>query len=310
MSGPALWLLVPFVASLVFGGLAPRLTRAMRPRTATFLLSVGSAVLSGGTVVATGLIVFFVASETPIAADHGHWSIRQLESSQPFGTAVAVIAAAILVAQGAALLRSGVTHGRLLGQAWWASHRATAALVVIDEPQPTAYAVPGWPGRIITSTGLLSTFSAAERRAVLAHEQAHLDGRHDLHLTAASVAASVNPLLAGVPAATRLATERWADETAALAVGDRRTVAETIARTAASAPPPGRQMLTFGAAREDTLQRITALLDPPPARHPVRGLALAAVVVVAVAATLLSAHETKNLFEIAERALPSATLHR
>ncbi|MCU4183132.1 M56 family metallopeptidase [Acidiferrimicrobium sp. IK] len=303
MSGPAFWLLVPFAASVVFGAWAPVAARRMPPRAATFLLSVGSSVVSGGTIVAAALVVALVGGETPVAAEHGHWSVHQLEAMQPFSTGVAVAAVAALILQAGALVHAAERHGRLLGRAWWTSHQATTALVVIDDPGPTAYAVPGWPGRIVASAGLLSAFDSTERRVVLAHEQAHLDGRHDLHLTAVALAAAVNPFLRRVPGACRLSTERWADERAAVAVGDRRVVAETIVRAAAAVPCPSPRMLTFGAARHHVVARVTALLDAPATHRPATELVMGATVLLTAVATALSVRDTKHLFEVAERAL-------
>ena len=83
-----------------------------------------------------------------------------------------------------------------------AAYRLAAALptsggelAVIDHPAQQAYAVPGHPGRIVVSTGVLRGLNAGERRAVLAHERAHLTHRHHLHHTVAHLAAAANPSL-------------------------------------------------------------------------------------------------------------------
>ena len=43
-------------------------------------------------------------------------------------------------------------------------------LVVVDDPAPDAYALPGLSGRVVVSTAMLRALPAAERRALLAHE--------------------------------------------------------------------------------------------------------------------------------------------
>ena len=86
----------------------------------------------------------------------------------------------------------------------------------------------GRPGRIVVSTGLLRRPDASERRALLAHERAHLAGGHDVHNTAAHLAAAASPLLGRLAAAVALACERRADETAA-ATCRRSTIAEALA---------------------------------------------------------------------------------
>ena len=85
----------------------------------------------------------------------------------------------------------------------------------------------GRPGRIVVSTGLLRRPDASERRALLAHERAHLAGGHHVHNTAAHLAAAASPLLGRLAAAVALACERRADETAAAC--RRSTIAEALA---------------------------------------------------------------------------------
>ena len=87
-----------------------------------------------------------------------------------------------------------------------AAHRLAAALsatggelVVLDDVDHQAYAVPGRPGRIVVSSGLLRALTAAERRGVLAHERAHLRHHHHVHHTAAQLAAAATVGAAGPP---------------------------------------------------------------------------------------------------------------
>jgi len=55
-------------------------------------------------------------------------------------------------------------------------------LRVLDAPLPLAYGLPGRSPRVVVSDGALRLLDDAQLRAVLAHEQAHLDARHDLVL--------------------------------------------------------------------------------------------------------------------------------
>ncbi|PJT49548.1 hypothetical protein CWI85_16830, partial [Streptomyces albidoflavus] len=107
------------------------------------------------------------------------------------------------------------------------TRRALAGLpgthpAVLPDPEPYAYALPGRPGRIVVSRAMLESLDADERHALLAHEQAHLDGRHHRLLLAVRLAACLNPLLRPLRSAVGYGAERWADEDAAMAVGDRR----------------------------------------------------------------------------------------
>src|SRR5262249_34531902 len=98
---------------------------------------------------------------------------------------------------------------------------ASGDLVVIDGAHLSAAAIPGRPGRIVITRSLLRLLSPTERRLVLAHERAHLEGGHHWHRIAVALATAANPLLRPLRNAITLATERWADERAAVELGDR-----------------------------------------------------------------------------------------
>jgi Zn-dependent protease with chaperone function len=51
---------------------------------------------------------------------------------------------------------------------------------VLDHDLPVAYCLPGPAPRVVLSRGAVAVLSEDELRAVLAHERAHLDQRHDL----------------------------------------------------------------------------------------------------------------------------------
>lgn len=51
---------------------------------------------------------------------------------------------------------------------------------VVDHDVPTAYCLPGLRPRVVVSRGVLDLLREDEVRAVLAHETAHVDQRHDL----------------------------------------------------------------------------------------------------------------------------------
>ncbi|MFD8482155.1 M56 family metallopeptidase, partial [Kitasatospora sp. NPDC059673] len=112
---------------------------------------------------------------------------------------------------------------------------AAAALTVLDDDRADAYALPGRPPRIVATTGMLAALSAPERAALLAHERAHLAGRHHLLLAAAEYAAACHPALRPLRGALGYHLERWADECAAAEVGDRALTARAIGRAALAA---------------------------------------------------------------------------
>jgi Zn-dependent protease with chaperone function len=139
------------------------------------------------------------------------------------------------------------------------------SVVVEDTDAIFAYSVPGSTPLTVLSTGLLACLKADEYAIVLAHEEAHFAHRHDRFLLVGRSAAALFPPVQVFARALEYALERWADEHAASVIGDRKSVAKTVARTAllAHAPvPPG--VLAFAPVSPfSTTQRVRSLLRPP-----------------------------------------------
>lgn len=60
------------------------------------------------------------------------------------------------------------------------SARRADGIRVLDHATPTAYCLPGRRSRVVLTQGALAALPPDELEAVLAHERAHLRGRHDL----------------------------------------------------------------------------------------------------------------------------------
>jgi Zn-dependent protease with chaperone function len=154
------------------------------------------------------------------------------------------------------------------------------ATVVLDAPQPAAYCVPGRPAAIVLTSGALAVLGPAQLGAVLAHERAHLAGRHHLLISLTRGLAASFP---GVPVftrgpaeVTRLA-EMCADDAAARRTGRPALVAALLAMATGTAVPAAALAATGGPVSA----RVHRLLDPPRrGRHARYGLALAAVTVL------------------------------
>lgn len=171
-------------------------------------------------------------------------------------------------------------------------HDAALGVTVVEADGAIAYCLPG-TGRIVLSTGALTALGPAELRAVLAHERAHLRGRHHLVLAGADALAQALPGLALFRIArdeiARL-IEMLADD-AAVRRQDRLTVAGALARMACAQAPAG----ALGAGGSTALARVRRLLAParPLGVVPsaVVGLALAGLLIApAVLAALPAAH--------------------
>jgi Zn-dependent protease with chaperone function len=296
---------LPFVASALFGIMAPRLARALPPALATWLMSVGALLSAAATSAALGLLALPLVAQLPALSSAGRWSDSVLRRQEGLAPPVSLLALVLVVVLGAAGLRVLAQRGAALRSAFRLARALPwpGELAVVDDGARAAFAVPAWPGRIVVTSGMLRELDAGERRALLAHERSHLRHRHHLHQAATALAAAANPLLWRLPAAVRLSCERWADEDAA-ATCHRETAAAALVRAALgrSPCPPG----VLAAAATDVAVRIAALRSPAPRAPRWRVLALVAVVVAAVAAALEAAHDTEQIFELAQAAYRSA----
>jgi Zn-dependent protease with chaperone function len=156
----------------------------------------------------------------------------------------------------------------------------------------------------VVTTALLAGLRPAERRALFAHERAHLAARHHRFLLIARLAADANPFLRPLRTAVSYTTERWADEEAARTVGDRRTVARAIGRAALiSRPAPGPAFAGF-ALPGPVPRRVAALLGPAPATRTWPSLFTA----VGVAAWTAAAGTAMSAMSSASSALTLALL--
>jgi beta-lactamase regulating signal transducer with metallopeptidase domain len=153
--------------------------------------------------------------------------------------------------------------------------------VVADWNGPLAVALPGRPGHVLVTSGMLRLLDADERRVMFAHERAHLDRDHHRVATLAAAAAAMNPLLIPVRNAVAYLLERQADEDAAAAVGDRDLTARAVARAAlpTASPLPAAPAMGGGVA----VRRVRALRGPSPVPHR-RSLLGPAVVVAGILA--------------------------
>lgn len=309
----ALPLLVPALAGLAARPLAGRL----EPRQAVWLLTAASVALAACSTATLALAVAFAAIRSPVLAAAGDYSLLAVRQADPVpalaGLLAVLLLAGAVVGMAAAIRRRAIAITRSYRHA--ATLTASDGIVVLPGPAVDAYALPGGPGRIVISGCLLDRLDPRGRAALVAHEHAHLTGRHYLFATAARLAVAANPLLLPVARAVDYALERWADEHAAAITGDRRLVAETIGRVALLASPRGPQRLVvaFGAlgSRWHRLsvatagpvpRRVAALLTAPPRRGAWAPATATAIVLLAVAAAALAAADLHALVEFGQAA--------
>jgi Zn-dependent protease with chaperone function len=311
-------LLVPLAAALSAGRLAGRLD----PRLATWLLTCSAVLLAAATATVLSLLVVAGLVQIPLIAGFGKLSLQVLRRDDPPSTAVALVAAiALCVAVGAAVRMAWRRVRALLVAAGQARCLpGTGELVIIDDDTVAeAFTVPGRPGRIVVSTGMLAALHEGERAVLLAHERAHLRSHHHWFTAAAQLAAATNPLLRPLARAVTFTIERWADEAAASACGDRRLVARTIARAAMAKASAARSAvaaaeraagLALGVTGHPSEiadlsdagpvpRRVAALLAAPPQRRLTLVIGVAIVLAATGMCTLDALRDLHDLLETA-----------
>ncbi|HET6877816.1 MAG TPA: M56 family metallopeptidase [Jatrophihabitans sp.] len=298
---------LPLVLAGLFGSLAPGAARRLPPRIATWLLSGGAVLAATAAGTSLALLAFTLLAMDPEVAEQGGWSQAALRQNDPVAVPVAAVALAGLTVLVACALRVAVRRIRALRQAYRlaAGMRERAGeLVVVPSGEREAFALPGRPGRIVITSTTLRSLDAAQRKALLAHERAHLVHRHHLHQAVVTVAAALNPLLFRLPAATRLSCERWADEDAADGAG-RSAVAEALLRLGLgghSEPMPG----ALAARGADVATRVQALRRPAIRLRVWRAALPVGVVVTALAASAVAVDQIHTLLELAQAATQAA----
>lgn len=264
-------LLVPFLAPFLAVPAARRVAVALDPRRAVALLTATAAALAVSCAAALVLLVVPGATYLPVVAVLGEM-IRPLTVGPPtVAVTVAVAAAGLLAWRSCAALAVLRRRRADLRRAGVLVDGGDAELAVLRDDHPDAYALPGRPGRIVVTTGMLHALDAEEREALFAHERAHLRGRHHLFLGVAELAALVHPALTALREPLGYALERAADEAAAEAVGDRRLVGRAIGRAALAAhaaPASRRPRAALAAAAGPVPRRVAALLGAGPCTSP------------------------------------------
>lgn len=267
-------LVAPALVAVVVGLAAGRLQHRLHPAVAAIAFT-GAAALAA-TAVAGAVVVLAVLAvmQVPLIADNVEWC-RTIAADHGVPAWLGAGLVVSVVVMGVNLRRSRPPRRPHVPA-------DASELVVLPTDQPQAFAVPGRPGHIVVSAGLLRRLDDDERRVLLAHERAHLRRGHHRYLAVVNAAAAAVPLLRPLRTRVWFATERWADEDAASAVGDRDLVARAICRAALARGQHGALALAeFGVAA-----RVEALLGSGAGgRRLPSASAITALVVVALSSS-------------------------
>jgi Zn-dependent protease with chaperone function len=176
-------------------------------------------------------------------------------------------------------------------------HAATLAMVarrlpaldalVLEHATPAAYCLPGLRPRVVVTRGAVQTLSAAELGAVLAHEHAHIRGRHHLAVCFAQGFARAFP---GLPLARHLRAQsglllEMAADDRALRKHTPADLATALYQVAAGQTPHA----ALGAGGRTFLLRVQRLADPTPRPRAATRAALATLAALAPLLPLLLA---------------------
>ncbi|MDT0404661.1 MULTISPECIES: M56 family metallopeptidase [Streptomyces] len=292
------FVLLPLVLPLTAWPIARLAEQHLHPRTATRLLTGVAAVMAVCSTVCLGLLMVVGTAQLPGNPLPDGWSDPEVRAAVPYDEVAGKAAIPALCAVLTACARTLWRHGRVRRRA----HRALAGLrgtetAVLPDDVPYAYALPGGRrDRVVVSTALLERLEPGERRALFAHERAHLAARHHRFLLAVQLAARANPFLRPLRTAVAYTAERWADEEAARTVGSRRTVARAIGKAALVSRGTPVATLAGLAAAGPVPRRVAALLGPAPAARRLPSLFTLAGLAVwgAAAGTAVSAMSSAN----------------
>ena len=197
-----------------------------------------------------------------------------------------------LVAGAALVVRVGFCLAATFLSAWWTRRKHIAILricaradlelgvLVLEHDEPGCYCLPGRPGTIVITSSALMRLSPAQLGAVLAHERAHLTGRHHFAVAFAHAIHRTAPrirLLGLVEQETRRLVEFIADDAAVRRSGTVALVSALAVLGAGSTAPGSAPGFALGVGmdrRPAASSRVTRLGHGQIGR---RGLAMGAI---------------------------------
>ncbi|MEV2246034.1 M56 family metallopeptidase [Streptomyces sp. NPDC049970] len=307
-----IFVFLPMVLPLSAWPVARLAEQHLHPRTATWLLSGVASVLAVCSTLSLVLMVVVGTAQLPGNPLPDGWSDPEVREAVPYDEFAGRVAIPLLLVVSVCCGWTTAHHFLVRRRAGLAlSGLPSTQVALLPDATPYAYALPGRPrGRVVVTTGMLAALDAPERRALFAHERAHLAGAHHRFLLTVQLAARANPFLRPLRTAVGYTSERWADEEAALAVGSRRSVARAIGKAALMSPGAPAPTLAALAAPGPVPRRVAALLGPAPAARawpPLSttvGLAVWGAAAGAAFSALASANSAVTLFFILKAATP------
>ncbi|MCF6508792.1 M56 family metallopeptidase [Blastococcus sp. MG754426] len=279
--------LAPRMVSAAWADRAPRL--AVCAWQATSVGVVLATVLAGltllvpATAISGGLAAFLDACATTIANVYS--SPGQVPGIVLGGLLAVVVPSRLAFVTVRQVRRDRLERRRLRSSVLLGAHPSPLlGAHVVDSSQAAAFCIPGRHRTIVLTSAALEGLSDEELAGVLAHERAHLRGRHHLPVTAARILGRAFPRLpvfAHARAETERLVELLADDAAAREV-DRVEVASALVSLAGMKAPA----VVMAAAQAAGAVRVNRLLRPVQPLAPIHGFLAVVTAALVVAAPL------------------------
>lgn len=258
---------LPLLLAVILAAMSPLAARRLPPAAATRTLTVAALITAAASTWSLALIAASALGWLPALPREAHISFDAWQDADPIPPWVGALAATALLAVGLSVTRLVIRqrHERRCAEAL-CRQAPNTEMLVLPAATPSAVAVPSRDGgRIVVTTAMLQTLTAAERRVMFAHERAHLDHQHHRYRRITALAAAANPLLRRLRDDVGYTCERWADEAAASTTGtDRRLAARALTRAAQAALGPTAAPNAAAFERLNVADRVAALHANPP----------------------------------------------
>ena len=201
-------------------------------------------------------------------AQQGHGGL--VRASLAALATLTVVAFARLATRLLATVRHGRVHTRRHAEAAILAARGgrpgPGGSLIVDDERRGVYCLAGRPPTIVITRAALTALNDAQLAAVLAHERAHLHGRHHLLLTFTGALAKILPgsrlFTEGAAEIARL-VEMCADDVAARRHGGDTVVDALVALTLGTPKGAAAPAAALGAAGVGVADRVQRLLFPP-----------------------------------------------
>ncbi|MCA1007652.1 M56 family metallopeptidase [Rhodococcus hoagii] len=313
MSAAACLLAYAVTVAVIAPRILPKLTRSgIAPRlgVAAWLAAIASAVLASIAFVGVVAAESFTDTSLMEACEHLVQALAGAHSApatQFATTTVALAAGAAFTFASVRLTRNlaarrRVTFGHARSARMVGRRIDGVDAVVLDAPERAAYCVAGRPDAIIVTSGALDALDHPQLDAVLAHERAHLAGRHPQLLAVVRALADTAPRISlfttGATDIARL-LEMCADDRA-MRTHEPRTLLHGLVALAGGPVPNG----AVGAGNIAVLDRAGRLASPAGRRDRLRNRAQLGVAITLLAALPLGA----TVLAVAGRMLCITTL--